>query len=205
MDKLLQGNMTEEFKNQPIEETQQQQETTTKKKRQVSPEQKANMLEILEKTRFARAANQKNVTKYPKAKRERAQEMYQVDIEKKAEGKARLLAEELLRKKEEQAELEQFRKWKQSQSQSKEPKESLPEEPEPKPKKKPSKKTPEIPKKTLQQPSAKNAPKTSKSSATRKKSTKGQQEQEMETPLYTLSDDYYGSSQATFNIDDFLH
>ena len=49
--------MSEESKNQPIEETQQQLETTPKKKRQVSPEQKAKMLENLEKARLARAAN----------------------------------------------------------------------------------------------------------------------------------------------------
>ena len=68
------------------------------------------MLENLEKARVAKAANRKNVTKYPVKKRERAVEMYKEDIETKAnalaEKKARELAEKLIREEKEREELE---------------------------------------------------------------------------------------------------
>ncbi|KAJ3027991.1 hypothetical protein HDV00_010703 [Rhizophlyctis rosea] len=55
------------------------------------------MMENLEKAREARAANKAaGVTKFPKAKRERAQEMYEEHVDKKAGEKARILAEKML-------------------------------------------------------------------------------------------------------------
>ncbi|MCU1500633.1 MAG: hypothetical protein JWM47_4586 [Acidimicrobiales bacterium] len=93
-----------------------------KQKRKVSAEAKAVMLANLEK---ARAAKRANVTKYPVKKRPRAIEMYEADVAKAAEEKARLLAEELLQKKEKEREFQELKKWKEShesQSQQQEPK-----------------------------------------------------------------------------------
>ncbi|KAJ3024102.1 hypothetical protein HDV00_001008 [Rhizophlyctis rosea] len=128
-----------------------------KKKRQVSAEAKAKMLENLQKAREAKAANRKNVTKYPKNKRERAVEMYNLDITAKAEAlaaeKAEKLAEELIRKKEQEAELEQFRIWKTQQQtqQQTEEKRSTKKKATP-PKKKEQENPPEAPAKKKRTP-----------------------------------------------------
>lgn len=99
----------------PPEEREEEETGKPKQKRKVSEEARKVMLANLEKARATRAANRRNVTKYPKHKRDRALEMYQKDVESKAQEKLRLLAEETLRKKEEEKELEQFRKWKANQ------------------------------------------------------------------------------------------
>ncbi|KAJ3028973.1 hypothetical protein HDV00_009894 [Rhizophlyctis rosea] len=107
---------------QPIETSQltKSHEEPPKKKRQISPEQKKVMMENLAKAREARAANRVNLSKYPKEKRARTKELYEADIEKKAEEKARKLAQELLEKEKQEAELLEFRKWKEEQRTQKE-------------------------------------------------------------------------------------
>lgn len=92
-------------------------EEKPRQKRQVSEAARKVMLENLAKAREVRAAKRRNVTKYPKHKRERAVQMYQQDVESAADRKVRLLAEEMLKKKEEEKEIEQFRKWKATMSQ----------------------------------------------------------------------------------------
>ena len=178
-----------------------------KKKRQISPEARKTMLANLEKAREARAANRANITKYPKEKRDRAKQMYQEDVERKAEEKARLIAEEILSKKEQERELEEYRQWKKKSQSS----QSLEEEPEvvaPKPKAKPK------PKPKPKQPSAKSAAAPSKSTKSKPKKEKEREPSEerdeylMQPPTYPLS--YltrggYGSyGGGGFNIDDFL-
>ncbi|KAJ3029111.1 hypothetical protein HDV00_009779 [Rhizophlyctis rosea] len=168
-----------------------------KKKRQVSPEQKAKMLENLAKARETRAANRRNVTKYPKAKRERAQELYQEDIDKKAAEKARLLAEELIKKRQQEEELEEYRRWKQEQQEKTKEREA-PEE-KPVAKKKPAPKKKETSSKSS---SAKIAGNPSKKSS-RKTSTKQEVDQQPEEQdLYSLYSN--NVSYGGFNIDDFL-
>lgn len=166
-----------------------------KKKRQISPEQKAKMLENLQKARETRAANRKNVTKYPKAKRERAQQMYQEDIDKKAAEKARVLAEELLKKRQEEEELEEYRRWKQEQQEK--PKEG--EEPVVKKKTAPKRKETSSKSSTT----AKTAKNQSQKKPSRKASTKlevdPQPEEQDQYSLYSNNVSYGG-----FNIDDFL-
>jgi len=186
--------MEEEHDIQQVEDTQPEEvQESPKKKRVVSPEQKKKMMENLEKAREKRAMNRANLAKYPKEKRERTKELYEADIEKKAEIKAQKLAEELLRKKEQEKELEEYRKWKE---QSKNNEEKLPDE---KPTKKKVAKT-EAPKKSV---SAKPATKSSKSSTPRKKATRTQEQPEQTDGYQSNSIEYY-DSQASFNIDDFL-
>ena len=187
--------MEEEHDIQQVEDTQPEEvQESPKKKRVVSPEQKKKMMENLEKAREKRAMNRANLAKYPKEKRERTKELYEADIEKKAEIKAQKLAEELLRKKEQEKELEEYRKWKESQGKDNE--ETLVDE---KPTKKKVAKT-ETPKKSV---SAKPATKSSKSSTPRKKATRTQEQPEQTDGYQSNSIEYY-DSQASFNIDDFL-
>ncbi|KAJ3030389.1 hypothetical protein HDV00_008953 [Rhizophlyctis rosea] len=186
---------------QPIEEPK-------KKKRVISPEAEAKMLENLARAREQRNINRTNTTKYPKGKkRERAKEMYEADINAKAEEKAKKLAEELIAKKQQEEELSEFRKWKESQTEK--PADTEPEsEPETKPKKKTTKKAEEPKKATKKAVSAKPAkpakapsaksPKTPKAKV-QKRSTQPAESQE---PSWSNSTDIYGSSG--FNIDDFL-
>lgn len=89
-----------------------------KKKRQMSTEAKAKCMENLQKAREQRAANRANLTKYPKAKRDRAKEMYEADIAKKSEEKARALAEKIIEDQKTKEELAAFRRWKEEQKAS---------------------------------------------------------------------------------------
>ena len=85
------------------------------KERHITPEAKERMLANLKKAREAKAANRgANLKKYPVAKRERAKEMYDADVEEKAKSRAEELAKELLRKQEEEKEVAEFKQWKES-------------------------------------------------------------------------------------------
>ncbi|KAJ3024495.1 hypothetical protein HDV00_000911 [Rhizophlyctis rosea] len=176
-----------------------------KKKRTISPEQKAKMMENLQKAREARAANRRNVTKYPLKKRERTMELYAADIEKKAEQKAHKLAEELLQKKEQEKELEEYRQWKQSQQEKAQEGE---EEEEGKPSKEKKKATAKA-KQVSAKPAAKRSTSSqSKATPTRKKKASQKplsDSDEQNASSYSNNEDYgYCHSTAGWSIDDFL-
>lgn len=82
-------------------------------KRPMSDAQKAN----LEK---ARAVKRANITKRPLEKRKRAEELHQLDIDKAASEKAKALAEDIIKSREQEKELEEYRKWKKEIGDSKE-------------------------------------------------------------------------------------
>ena len=201
--------MSDQPTDQSIEEQQQEvPQEPRKKKRVVSPEQKAKMMENLEKARLARAANRKNVTKYPKAKRERAQQMYQEDIEKKAEERAKQLTKELLEKEKQEQELAEYRKWKASQqtsgSQDRDPGSLSGQSPQESP---PVKKK-SVTKKASSQP--KKAPTSAKGAKTEPAKRKAKpknpvqyEEDQDESQSYSIQGDY-NYSQGGWNIDDFL-
>ena len=153
---------------------------TPKKKRQISPEAKKKMLANLEKARKTRAANK--LTKYPVAKRERAKEMYEEDVAKEAERKAKELAKKMLEEEKQKAELEEFRKWKSGQSE--EVKEA------------PKKKKVAAPKKPVAQKKAPAKP-VAKKSAKKKVYFDSEPEPEEEQNY-----SYY--PQSSFSIDDYL-
>ncbi|KAJ3286114.1 hypothetical protein HK104_009173 [Borealophlyctis nickersoniae] len=87
-----------------------------KKKRVVSEQAKQQMMANLAKAREVRAKNLKSVTKYPKEKRQRAQEMNEKIIEEKAEELARQKAQDLIEKEKQEKELEEYHQWKQQQT-----------------------------------------------------------------------------------------
>ena len=156
---------------------------TPKKKRVISPEAKKKMLANLDKARKARAANK--LSKYPVAKRERAKEMYQEDVAKEAERKAKELAKKMLEEEKQKAELEEFRKWKSTVSEKVE---------------EPPKKT--APKKTEKK---KTAPKkTPAKQPAEKKSTKKRVYFDDEPEVEEAFSYYPQIQQNSFNIDDYL-
>ncbi|KAJ3051750.1 hypothetical protein HK097_007238 [Rhizophlyctis rosea] len=128
-------------------------EQPKKKKRVISPEAKKVMLENLAKAREAKKKELKNptvrLTKYPKEKRERAKEMYEEDIEKKAEAKAKELAFKLLKEEREKEEMEAFQAWKESQKSAPEPRTKKKAATKPKPKAKAATKPKAPPKKVV--------------------------------------------------------
>jgi len=176
-----------------------------KQKRNVSAEARRVMLENLAKARAVAAANRSNtrqgfinVKKYPKHKRSRAEEMYIEDVKAKAEEKLRLLAEETLRKKEEEKEFQDFKRWKESQSHYSAP-------PPPKEDKVPQrttrKKTP-VPKPKKPKSSASNKISSTRSAQCAPEDSRSDDGVSEERPI--LAQYPYRLTRTTFNIDDYL-
>lgn len=149
---------------------------TKRKKRVISPEAKEIMLENLRKAREAKAKKLRRISQYPKEKRDRAVQMNEAAIERRAQEKLEKLAEETLRRKEEEKELTEYRIWKQQQQEGKAAKEI----------------TEEKPKRTKAKPKAADAPiaeaKSKKAKAKKKAMPQEQSELKQNSSLSRLTD-----------------
>lgn len=83
---------------------------TKKPRRQYTEAERKAHEESLAKARAARAANRVNSVKWPIKNRQRCKELYEQDVEKRADEKVKELAEKFAMEKQER---EEFERWKQ--------------------------------------------------------------------------------------------
>lgn len=172
-------------------------EEKPKKKRNISEAARKTMIANLAKARAALAAKKereakaRRISQYPKSKRNRAKEMMEEDIQREADRKLRLLAEETLRKKKEEEEFLEFKKWRESVGNGK-TSPPPPPPPPPPPKKAKTKGKKSVPFADVHQ-NNKIAPKP------RRKSENSQPAQIRDEAV-----PWFSTRTASFNIDDFI-